>query len=605
MLNQLPFAQKSRRHCQHQVPQVQATHKTVRVVILLFWLCLSAYCFGLRLFPDLSTAQAAAATRQASVTLNNPVFHLPEPLRADLPFDVNIEMLRQLSSTPQKSAPPFDIPANNLAYAQRLFDVYAWQAFLALNWPATLMGAADPKKTLADSAAPRVWESYVEIGRVFREDGAPPLPWSEAVKDSWEPTKRVFWIHGMGVGKREKDAQPLLDESLQAFTGPFVDQQGKWVRYQAVMNRTEYDYLVEHKLYNLEGQAAFTARNKIEFPANVGTSQYGAIELKFSWKQLAEDDDPSRFFVRQALVKPLTGQPFSAKFALVGMHIAARTASSPSWIWATFEHVDNTAANDLEKDPRGRPRRPTFFNPDNPTKPVNVLAAKNTAPNAKGQFTSWDEAQTTNPTQATMVLPIPKSTAALNAEARALLAKLGSVFQYYELIGAQWPMEPSFPAFPNGVAAQSDGSLLPSAPESILYKVPGKVVPVYLGNSTMETFFQAGNQVAGPLAEDDRLPPGQFADPSTVFGTESCAGCHFSAGACIGFKRDSNGRFLVETRDGKNYRIPIYGKNASRGLTGGADYSWLLQLRAQQAPYTGTDIAPLSSVLVKPSSPQQ
>src|SRR5436305_8667012 len=118
-------------------------------------------------------------------------------------------------------------------------------------------------------------------------------------------------------------------------------------------------------------------------------------------------------------------------------------------------------------------------------------------------------------------------------------------------MGTQWPTEPSFPAFPNGVAAQSGGRLLPSAPESILFKIPGKVVPVYLINTTMETFFQTGNQKAGPLAEDDRLSPGQVADPSTVFGTEGCAGCHFSAGACIGFKRDANGRFLVEMRHGK------------------------------------------------------
>ncbi len=60
-----------------------------------------------------------------------------------------------------------------------------------------------------------------------------------------------------------------------------------------------------------------------------------------------------------------------------------------------------------------------------------------------------------------------------------------------------------------------------------------RVVPVYLINSTMESYFQRGNQPAGPLEEDDRLPAGSFADgtrePVTpdrtvVFGTESCTG---------------------------------------------------------------------------------
>jgi len=530
-------------------------------------------------------------------------YHLQEPLSPDLPYDVDVPALRALSSTPNQELPPYDIPGENVSYAQRLFDVYAWKSFIAFNWPAKADGQPDPAKNLSDSQSPRVWESYVEVGRVYQEDGKAPLPWAEAVKDSWNPARRTLWVSGMALGQRALDAKPLLlDESLQAFTGPMVDQQGKWVRYQVAMNKVEFDYIVENKLYNLEGQAIFSAKNKVAFPQNEGTSKYGAIELKFSWKQLSDQDDPTRFFVRKSKVKPLTGPEFEADFALVGMHIAARTVSSPTWIWATFEHVDNTSVNDMERDSKGRLLRPTFFNPENPTKPVNILAPKNAAPNSKGQFTSWDESKTTDPTQTLMVLPIPKATDALNKEAQAILAKLGSVFQYYELIGSQWPVEPNFPAFPNGVSAQSDGTLLPSSPESILFKVPGKVVPVHLVNTTMETFFQNGNQQAGPLAEDDRLPPGETADPNIVFATESCAGCHFSAGACIGFKRSPSGKFLITSRNGKNYRVPIYGKNSSRGLTGNADYSWLMQLRAQSAPYTGTDVVPLESVLVPPVS---
>jgi hypothetical protein len=265
--------------------------------------------------------------------------------------------------------------------------------------------------------------------------------------------------------------------------------------------------------------------------------------------------------------------------------------------------VNNTSANELEKDAQGRPLQPTFFNPDYPTTPVNVLTPMNAGKNSKGAFTTWDEKLTTNPTQTTMVLPIGKATAALNLEAQRQLAEAGSVFQYYELIGTQWPTEPDFPAFPNGVTTQNDGKFLFGSPESILYKVPGKITPVNLVNTTMETFFQAGNQAAGPGAEDDRLPPGQTADPTLIFATESCAGCHFSAGACIGFKRDNNGKFIVTERPDKDnklqkFRIPIFGKNASRGVTGNADYSWLLQLRAQEQPYTGTDTTPISSALV-------
>jgi len=543
----------------------------------------------------------------------------PTPFSSALPYDVNIGALRSLSETPKKVNPPFTISDENIPAAQRLFDVFSWQTFIALNWPALPDGQPNNQLTLADSKTPRVWEYYVDAGLVYRKDGAPPLGWKDAVAASQEKT---FWMSGMGVGTPETAAQkkardggyhvPVIggaSGSLQAFTGPMIDQQGKWVRYQAALNDIEFDYLVENKLYNLEGQIAYTAKNQINFPANKGTTKHGAMEIKMSWKQMSDQDDPSRFLVRKARVIPLTGEPYTADFGLVGMHITAKTESSPTWIWATFEQVDNTNSNDLEKDSKGRSIKPTFFNTANPTIPVNTLAPKNADPvnqykPATGQndgpavYTSWDESLTTNPTQATMVLPVPKATAALNAQVRAALKQLGSVFQYYELIGTQWPTAPSFPGFTNGVANQSNGELLPSSYESIIYKIPGKVVPVFLVNTTMETFFQNGNQPAGPVADDYRLPAGLLADPNTIFATESCAGCHFSAGAAVGFKKDPYGRYVTQTIDGVKYRVPIYGQNAVRGLMGDADYSWLMQLRAQSAPYTGTDTVDISTQLI-------
>jgi len=556
-----------------------------------------------------STAQEAPAKDSALL--------VPVPFKSDLPYDVNITALRALSDTPKKPNPPYTIPDSNLPPAQRLFDVFSWQAFIALNWPAKPDGQPNNDLTLADSGTPRVWESYVDAGLVYRKDGAAPPDWKSAVAAS---QKKTFWMSGMSVGtpadkKKAGDGDYVLpvlggaSGSLQAFTGPMIDQQGKWVRYQAAMNDVEFNYLVENKLYNLEGQIAYTAQKQINFPANKGTTKRGAMEIKMSWKQMSDQDDPARFLVRKARVIPLTGDPFTADFGLVGMHIAVKTESSPTWIWSTFEHVDNTNSDDLEKDSKGRPIKPTFFNTANPTIPVNTLPPKNAAPVAQYNpatgkndgpevYTSWDESLTTNPTQAIMVLPVPKATAALNAQVRGALKSLGSVFQYYELIGTQWPTAPSFPGFTNGVANQANGQMLPSSHESIIYKVPGKVVPVHLVNTTMETFFQAGNQAAGPVADDYRLPAGLLADPNIIFSTESCAGCHFSAGAAVAFKKDPYGRYVTQTVDGVKYRVPIFGQNAVRGLMGDADYSWLMQLRAQSAPYTGTDTVDISTQLI-------
>ncbi|GEP44073.1 hypothetical protein [Brevifollis gellanilyticus] len=563
------------------------------------------------------TTAAAVSPAQEASPAKDPALLVSVPFKSDLPYDVNVAALRALSDTPKKPNPPYNIPDSNIPPAQRLFDVFSWQTFIALNWPAKPDGSPNNDLTLADSTTPRVWESFVDAGLVYRKDGAAPPDWKSAVSES---QKKTFWMSGMSIGtpadkKKAGDGDYVLpviggaSGSLQAFTGPMVDQQGKWVRYQAAMNDVEFNYLVENKLYNLEGQIAYTAKNQINFPSNKGTTKRGAMEIKMSWKQMSDQDDPARFLVRKARVIPLTGEPYTADFGLVGMHITAKTESSPTWIWATFEQVDNTNSDDLQKDSKGRPIKPTFFNTTNPTIPINTLPPKNAAPVAQfnpatgkndgpSVFTSWDESLTTNPTQATMVLPVPKATAALNAQVQAALKSLGSVFQYYELIGTQWPVAPSFPGFTNGVANQPNGQVLPSSYESIVYKIPGKVVPVFLVNTTMETFFQSGNQVAGPVADDYRLPAGLAADPNIIFATESCAGCHFSAGAAVAFKKDPYGRYVTQTIDGVKYRVPIFGQNAVRGLMGDADYSWLMQLRAQSAPYTGTDTVDISTQLL-------
>lgn len=73
----------------------------------------------------------------------------------------------------------------NLPEAQRLFDVFAWKAFVALNWASTNAGEPDPSKDSTDAATPRVWErSSCEIMAP-----SPPssvgVPRQHSVPSSW------------------------------------------------------------------------------------------------------------------------------------------------------------------------------------------------------------------------------------------------------------------------------------------------------------------------------------------------------------------------------------------------------------------------------------
>ena len=494
---------------------------------------------------------------------------VPTQPSSTLPYDVDVQKVRQLDAS------------GDVLQAQREFDILAWQTFIALNWPATEQGTPDNSKTIADATSPRVWQSWRLASTIFLTDGDKPEDWGPNGTARGVPTlyriKAAWRQHGTSA-----------DQNFQAFSGPLVDQNGKWVRYEVLVNREEFDYLYQNGLYNQEGQVAFSQResgNQPDFPINIGTTKHGAIEIKFAWKELGANDDRSKFYTTQVKVKTSEKAPEekSIDVGLVGMHIAMKTESSPEWIWATFEHVDNAPDSD---DAEAKSKRHNFYSPPDKTK-VNLLPSPN-ATDANGNKT-WFESLTKVPVEVErMIVPtqgqlnplddaIRRSTKELNAQVQGLLKNTNSVFQNYELIGTQWPIHPNAPAFAGG------GN---SVPESITHKTPGDMVPVFLVNTTMETYFQKGEQKAGALEQDDRLAGGEdLVDATMVNGTESCVGCHYSSGICIGFKKSPDGSYTV---DSTGHRIAIYGENSHFGKTGNANFSWLLQIEAKSKPYTPT-----------------
>src|ERR1019366_8073441 len=262
---------------------------------------------------------------------------------------------------------------------------------------------------------------------------------------------------------------------------------------------------------------------------------------------------------------------------LVGMHIAMHTKSSSEWIWSTFEQIDNVRRNPLEQ---GGMSHANFMNPNLTNAPLNVLPAKN-ADCTNGVCQTWYENLTTTPVQVARVKvlmqpglnPLDEKLVdevnALNSQVQELLHKKNSVFQYYELIGTQWPVHSNAPAFAGGQG---------SAPERITNKTPGDVVPVFLVNTTMETYFQKGSQAAGCLEQDNRLPDNCQTDSTPVVGTESCAGCHYSAGICTGYKRDVNGKPVIT----HGVKTPIYGENGHSGRSAHGNFSWMLQIETSK-----------------------
>ena len=93
---------------------------------------------------------------------------------------------------------------------------------------------------------------------------------------------------GKMLDKSRSHANELTD-FVQAFTGPLVDLNGKFVRYESYLNKTQFDYIVENELYNQEGQIEFVSNKgqQIRFPANqvAPEKKHGSMGIKLAWKQ--------------------------------------------------------------------------------------------------------------------------------------------------------------------------------------------------------------------------------------------------------------------------------------------------------------------------------
>ncbi len=344
---------------------------------------------------------------------------------------------------------------------QEAFDFNSWLTFVALSAPAT------------GSDAPAGWESWQDIFSLMLPDGSPPPAFGTSV-----PPPKICKGAAAGTHVLQMISKTPVTPTVQVAgqplnTGPLIDQNGNYVRYQILVNKPMYEYIVQNGLYSKAGQQKFTG--DITFPigaTNKGTTSgtIGAIVVKAAWKVLDPkdpSDNPANFHVTKAYVytPASTGVQESCEtetLGLVGLHIVHKTDGEPQWIWSTFEHIDNVPT----KAQASSPPDPhyNFFNAacgasackvnQQPPQPWNA-----SAPPTPGGFRSQIVRATTYPASAL------RSAALWNGQFRPALN--GSVWQNYELITTQWPTDGANKIDPNGVP-----------------------FPVYAANATMETYVQ-------------------------------------------------------------------------------------------------------------------
>ncbi|AFY60473.1 c-type cytochrome [Synechococcus sp. PCC 6312] len=401
------------------------------------------------------------------------------PSRAMAPRSISLPTVCQapLKSPEISWQLPQDLEGNlqqkNLNVVQRAADLFAWQEFIALNWPAKSGVRGVPDQTVnINAVAPRVWETWKETSEVYLPDGREPLPWNAAAPlppGLGKPLKILY---------RQSKVDEVLSDEFQptkadlALPGTLTDQQGRIVRYEIRMNQVAFDYVVQNKLYDANHQAKLEQFN---FPN-------GAILIKAAWREV-EPTEEARFHTVSAYVSDradLTKATYQEiRMGLVGFHIMHKTASAPQWIWSTYEQVDNV-----------RGEQPSFFNPHCP----DCLANHQT--------------QAHVPNQVTRLTPIPNQNPDCNQPNQAIdnVAELNktiqaglknSVWQYYELVNTQWP--------------------LPKAKIDPTPKTVFQVKPPILANTTMETYIQKTSSCMGCHAIARGVNPNQYTASDFTF----------------------------------------------------------------------------------------
>ena len=369
--------------------------------------------------------------------------------------------------------PPNATNEQKLLDIQGDFDIYSWNTFIALNWPPGPDGNGDPNKTIGQNGDnDTVWEHYRNVDNVFLPGGAKP----SYNGPSNVPTQcKASYKPGMKIISQVGKTPTVLTAFSQPFnTGPLIDQYGNYTRFEILVNKPMFDYILQNTLYSKTGQKVFSGA--VKFPCGVLNGPEGAIMVKAAWKVI-NPADKNKFHTQTVLVySPASQNPkypascSTQTMGLVGLHVGHKTNSGAQWLWSTFEHVDN-APTEADVASGKLKAAYNYYDPKCP--------ASKCAPNAVPPR-PWNPTQVSSFHSQVVRMNMFKgnefafeSAAARNADALKLLlgVSTSSVWQNYELISTMWPTN-------TGQCQAAPGDPL------------GTPAPNFLANTTLETYIQ-------------------------------------------------------------------------------------------------------------------
>ena len=459
---------------------------------------------------------------------------------------------RAAVTDPCSLATGWRIPQDVSEITDDLCARFAWDTFIAFNWPRRADGfGGEPDKTISicdTNGAPTVWSTLMTKEQAYLPEGEDPGTWENPTYPTPmygdDPQNMLPLIGALAKASVITNITGAFDQADSE--NPLIDQNGNYLVYQIFLNQAEFSYITQNKYYDKryqllafeDGTSGFKGMPMKGYGDDNGTTydlpdyaQQGVVELKVAWKQLTQDEiDSGRFYTQEIYyVSNLTeADPACGPVTvgLVGMHVQRLTTSMAStWFWATFEHIDNVETSVPGATPSFNPGPDSAYPPPYPDGYTCVDNAPQCPP-LKVEDGTHDVCE---PFDANIVnvssIPELAPSALISSINAEYQDALPAPWKYYKLIGTVHP-------------ADSDG------PACIMPDPTNMVNTAYLTNTTMESYTQYMNDLTFTKCNGDTSK------------SISCIDCH-AAGLPWGAPTDGEGFPLIteDNLNGRKYQI--------------------------------------------------
>jgi hypothetical protein len=283
------------------------------------------------------------------------------------------------------SSVPTDLNKSNggapAATLQQAAD-FAWQEFIALNWPAVKQTGAVGDRDQPDNnclfgdphcTGPLVWETFRSKVEIFPGVGNPPGYPGASSDDShgYDALPQYNYVTGVPPCDVPPGSQIVLPtpwinldetdqitlDSMYAGIAPTKvagNSAPQLIRFLAKANREEYRYVTDNQWWSQIPSAIRTATIQYltnnQYSPPPGSSQHvslreGTIEAKAAWRELTLGEVAShRFVTATARYYEMKNSAYCYRqhlFGLVALHLIQKTSTAPYFIYASFEQADN------------------------------------------------------------------------------------------------------------------------------------------------------------------------------------------------------------------------------------------------------------------------